>query len=242
MPIASRAIGLCILLVSGIWLLSSSDIPHDRDLFVRNLPRALRGRLLGPLQALRQERKPHPSKPNDGRKDAIHDHVRAARPGKLQPKPSVDSTQRDERNAPPDVDIGNQRPAPGPLEAHVMQQPRERLEGEAAADDEPDACVVALHVLVAVGHPDAHGHDGECDAPGEDLPGCVQPDGDAAREDADQDRAHGEEEGEGEAAQDAVGQLDLRLEPLGPLSLEEVIARVPVVVQCVLGIVAAGLG
>lgn len=98
------------------------------------------------------------------------------------------------------MDIRNQRPAPSPLEAQVVQQPRERLQGEAAADDEPDARVVAFHVLVAVGHPDAHSHDGERDAPGEDLPGGVQPDGDAAREDADHHRAHGKEEGEGQAA------------------------------------------
>lgn len=135
--------------------------------------------------------------------------------------------------------IRNQRPAASLLEPQVVQQPRERLQSQPTDDNQPDPRVVTLHVLVPVGHPDAHSHDGERDTQGEDLPRGVQPDGDAAREDADEDRAHGEEEREGEAAQDAVGGLDVVRAALGR---EEVLARVPVLFQGVFGVVAAGLG
>lgn len=209
-------------------------VPHDRDLLVGDLPAALGRRLLGPLDALRQERQRHPPDPGDGGKDSIHDDIRPARPGELQPEPAVDGPQRDYRDPPPDVRVRHERPSPGPLEPQVVQRSRERLQRQPAHGDEPDARVVAPHVLVAVGHPDAHGHYGERDAEGEDLPGGVQPHGDAAREDADEDGAHGEEEREGEAAQDAVRGLDVGLEALG---LEEVLAGVPVLLQGVVGVV-----
>lgn len=134
--------------------------------------------------------------------------------------------------------IRNQRPTTSLLEPQVVQQPRQRLQSQTTDDNQPDSRMVTLHVLVAVGHPDPHSHDGKRDTQGEDLPGGVQPDGDAAWEHADEDRAHGEEEREGEAAENAVGGLDVVRAALGS---EKVLARVPVLFQGVLGVVA-GLG
>lgn len=223
-PCCLRRISLRVLLVTPMWLLRR-DVPSDRNLVVRNLPPALSRRFLGPLQTLRQEGQAHPPDPDDGRKDAIHNHVRPVRPGQLQPKAPVDGAERDERDAPPDVDIRHDRAASRLLEAQVVQQARERLQGQAADGDEPDPGVVAVHVLVPVGHPDPHGHGGQRGAQREDLPRGVQPDGDAAWEDADQHRAHGEEEREGQAAQHAMRGLDVGLETL---SRGEVLACVPV--------------
>lgn len=101
-----------------------------------------------------------------------------------------------------------QRAATRPLESHMVDVTRERLDRHGHNNKDAQDGVRRLNVRLALGHPHAHGEGRQRSEPRKDLPGGVRPEGEAAREQAEEHAAYGEQEGEGEAAEDAVGLLD----------------------------------
>lgn len=97
----------------------------------------------------------------------------------------------------------------------MMNQSRNGLQADAANCHNPNNRMVRLDILLSLRHPNPHSQRRECHCPPHELPRRVQPDREAERQHADDDAAAGEDEAEGEAAKDAVGALDARLEAGG---------------------------
>lgn len=198
----------CLLLADDLVHPSITRVHSFRVRFCRLGPRRRRG---SPPN-LRQHRHSHPRRPNQRCEYTIHGEICCRGTRELQSKPAVDRTQGDDRNSEKHVRIRPARPAPDLLECQVVEEACNRLQRNTGNDKNPDNGVVRVDVRRSLRHPHTHPQGCQGGEPREDLPRGVQPDGEAAGEKTEEHRADGEEEGEGEAAQDAVGLFDSGLE------------------------------